>query len=155
MRAYYNILNILREILIGEESINEVTKGSLDDVDLNKKTMYGLGHILINSFVPVNGIVRFNVSVIVMDIVDQTKAATDKMDETAFRGIDNESDVLNTMSAVIMRVIEQLRRGDYNADGYALNSVTSIEPFTERFEDNVAGWVGTFNVDVAHNMEVC
>lgn len=155
MRAYYNVLDKLKEILEADPDVNTVTRGTIDEVAIKKITLYSLAHIMINSLSVNRGVVTFNISVIVMDIVNHVKEASDKLDETGFRGVDNEDDVLNTTSAIVVRLIEKLRRGDPHNDGYALNGNPSAEPFTDRFKDNVAGWVVTFNIDTAHNIKLC
>lgn len=156
MITYYDILDKLKTILISDNDVNTVTRGSLDDVALNKYTSYPLSHIIVNNVDLVsNGIHRYNISVIAMDIVDLTKSANANLEDIAFRGIDNEDDVLNTQLAVLTRLAEVLRKGDAYLDGYYLNGDPSCEPFTERFQDNVAGWVLTFNLDVYHDMTIC
>lgn len=151
MTAYYGVLDTLKTILDADVSVNTVTKGALDDVALNKSTIYSLAHVMVNGFTPQGAATRFNISVICMDVVDISKEPITDI----FRGNDNEDDVLNTQSAVVTRMLDQLRRGDIQDDGYHLVSVNSIEPFTDRFEDKVAGWVATFDIDVYNDMTIC
>ena len=93
----------------------------------------------------------YNVSVIAMDIVDINK------DETtdSFRGNDNEDDVLNSMLTVLVRFYERLRRGDLFSDLYQIGEGVTIEPFTDRFEDKVAGWTITMDIIVPNGVSIC
>ena len=100
MRAYYNVLNKLKTILSADVDVNTVTEGMIDEVSLRKKTIYSLAHIIINSAVPIGNVMRFNVSVIVMDVVDITKEETTDL----FKGNDNEQDVFNTTLSVLTKM---------------------------------------------------
>ena len=86
-----------------------------------------------------------------MDIVDISKEETSDL----FVGNDNEQDVLNTQLAVINRLVEVLRRGDLRSELYQLDGDVTCEPFTERFENNLAGWAATFDVLVPNTMTIC
>ncbi|QCZ35045.1 hypothetical protein D8Z79_025735 (plasmid) [Escherichia fergusonii] len=85
-----------------------------------------------------------------MDIVDISKGeATD-----TFRGNDNEQDVLNTQLAVGLRLVEVLERGGSN-NTFMMRGTPTFEPFTERFENNMAGWAVTFDIYVPNTMLAC
>jgi alpha-amylase/alpha-mannosidase (GH57 family) len=85
-----------------------------------------------------------------MDIVDVSKEhATDK-----FRGNDNEKDVLNEMLAAMLRVVDIIRKGE-NKHRYDLVGEPSLEPFTERFENSLAGWACTMDIMLPNTMNVC
>ena len=151
MTALYDILNKLKELNEAEEGINTVTTGTISEVDLEKRTMYSLAHIIVNNATLINSQVRFNISIIWMDIVDISKEEpTDK-----FRGNDNLHDVLNTLLATGTRVMNILKSGDPIENGYELVGSPTFEPFQDRFEDAVAGWTCTFEVDVPNTMTIC
>jgi hypothetical protein len=86
-----------------------------------------------------------------MDILDISK----EENASKFIGNDNEQDVLNTQLAVINRLCEALRRGDLMKDLWMLDGNVTCEPFTERFENNLAGWVATFDVITPNQMTIC
>ena len=152
MTAYYDILKELQTLYTADIDVNTVTTGSLDEVALGKQTMYSLAHILVNSATTVNSTVQFNISVFVMDVVDDDKTATTDI----FKGNDNLHDVLNTTLATQVRVIEQVRRGSVTESSkLLLQGNPTLEPFTDRFEDKVAGWAATFDISVAHSMTIC
>jgi alpha-amylase/alpha-mannosidase (GH57 family) len=86
-----------------------------------------------------------------MDIVDESKdAVTDK-----FLGNNNEQDVLNTQLAVINRLLELLRRGNLRDELYELTGTPNVEPFTDRFENKVAGWTLSLDVLIPNDMTIC
>ena len=73
---------------------------------------------------------------------------------TGFLGNDNEQDVLNTQLMVVNRFLEVLRRGDL-AEDYELVGTPSVEFFTERFENKLAGVTVTFEMAIANQMGIC
>jgi hypothetical protein len=86
-----------------------------------------------------------------MDIVDKSK----EIETDVFIGNDNEHDVLNTQLAVLNRLLEVLRRGSLSREFYQLDGNVSCEPFTERFENYLAGWTATFDVLIPNTMTAC
>lgn len=147
MTEYYDILNVIKTELDAIPFVTTVTQGSIDDVDLNKQTLFPLSHIITNSAVPTLNTVTFNMSVIAMDIVDISKSETTDI----FNGNDNELDVLNTQFAVLNRLYRKLAMADIDIE----ISNPSFEPFTERFENYLSGWVLTFDVTIYNDMSVC
>jgi hypothetical protein len=150
MKGYYYVLEKLKSELETIPFVNTITQGSLDDIDNYKSTVFPLSHIIINNVTPENNILRFNVSIIAMDIVDFNKEETTDV----FLGNDNEIDVLNTQLTVLIRMYEVLRRGALNdfleADGFP-----TMEPFTERFENYLAGWTMTIDLLIPNEMSIC
>ena len=86
-----------------------------------------------------------------MDIVDVSKEETTDI----FRGNDNEHDVLNTQLAVANKLIETLRSGDLYTTKYQLDGAVSCEPFYDRFENEVAGWVATMDILIPNDINIC
>jgi hypothetical protein len=131
--------------------INTVTEGDIFKVDLAKQTIFPLTHIIVNSSSIENNIIRFNVSILCMDIVDISKnTVTDQ-----FIGNDNEQDVLNTMFAVQNRLYDVLRRGDLYSDNFVTEGNATLEPFSERFENYLAGWTMTLDILMSNSMTIC
>jgi hypothetical protein len=151
MKGFYNLTDKLKEALIAEPFVNTVTFGSLDDVDLNKQTIFPLSHIIVNNTTVGTKTLTFNVSILSMDIVDISK---DEVTDI-FVGNDNEQDVLNTQLALQTRVINTLQRGDLYTDLYQIEGDVTCEPFVDRFENKLAGWAATFDVVVQNDMTIC
>jgi hypothetical protein len=151
MKGFYNLTDKLKDALIAEPFVNTVTFGSLDDVDLNKQTIFPLSHIIVNNTTVGSKTITFNVSILAMDIVDISKAETTDI----FVGNDNEQDVLNTQLALLTRIINILQRGDLYTELYQVQGDVSCEPFVDRFENKLAGWAATFDVVVQNDMTIC
>jgi len=151
MTGFYNVTDKIKTTLEAEPFVNTVTYGSIDDIDLNKQTIFPLSHIMVNNCNVANNTLSFNISIMAMDVVDESKAeVTDD-----FVGNDNEQDVLNTQLEVLNRVISILQRGDVYTDKFQVAGVVGCEPFVDRFENKLAGWVATFDVVVQNDMTIC
>ena len=151
MTEFYDITTDLKNALIASPFVNTVTTGGLEDVDLNKKTIFPLSHIIVNSAVPKSQTVSFNISIIAMDIVDESKDSTVNI----FVGNDNEQDVLNTQFQVLNRLYQQMFHGQLFSDLIQIIGDPTCEPFTDRFENKLAGWTMTFDVEIPNEMTIC
>ena len=151
MQGFYNLTTKIKETLALDAFVNTVTYGDIFEIDLNKQDIFPLSHFIVNNATLNGSTWQFNISLLCMDIVDESKEdVTDK-----FLGNDNEQDVLNTQMAVINRLLELLRRGDLNSELYQLEGSPSIEPFVDRFENKLAGWTLTMDVLVTNDMTIC
>ena len=151
MTGFYDLTQKIKDTLQAEPFVNTVTYGSLDDVDLNKQTIFPLSHIIVNNCNVDSGVLTFNISVLAMDIVDESKLET----TDNFVGNDNEQDVLNTQLAILNRLIALLQRGTLYTDKYQVEGTVGCEPFVDRFENKLAGWTMTFNINTPNEMTVC
>ncbi len=151
MTGYYNLLNKLQTHFNADAIVNTVTQGDIFKVDLNKQTIFPLVHIMVNSCTLDASTVTWNVSIIAMDIVDISKDATTDI----FTGNDNETDVLNTQHAVLNRAYEIIKHGSLAYDLFMVEGTASLEPFTERFENLLAGWTMTFDIVTPNEMTIC
>lgn len=151
MVGFYSVTEVLKNELISSPFVNTVTEGSIFEVDLNKQTIFPLSHIMVNNVTIDQSVMRFNVSIIAMDIVDVSKTETTDI----FVGNDNEQDVLNTQLAVLQRLAASMYNGALNDLGYEIETSPTCEPFTERFENLLAGWTMTFDLVVENQMSIC
>ena len=145
MRQFYNITKTIKDTLEAHSQVNVVTFGDIFDVDLNKQTIFPLSQLMINQASFEGQVVRVNVSVMCMDVVDETKEDPRDQNEP-FYGTNNEQDILNTQLAVINDLVTKLRKGTLYTDLYQLDGNPTCLPFSERFENLLAGWTATFDV---------
>ena len=151
MKGFYEITQQLKDSLIAEPFVNTVTFGNIDDIDLDKQNIFPLSHIIINNCSVGTSTLTFNISILFMGIVDISNSeTTDK-----FRGNDDEQDVLNTQLATAVRIINKLQRGDLFSNLYQVVDDVTCEPFMDRFENKLAGWTATFDVEMQNEMTIC
>jgi len=151
MTGYYNLLDKLKTHFDADVIVNTVTQGDIFKVDLSKQTIFPLLHIMVNNCTLDERTTTWNISLIAMDVVDLSKNATTNI----FLGNDNEIDVLNTQHAVLNRAYEIIKHGSLAYDLFMVEGTASLEPFTERFENYMAGWTMTFDVVTPNEMTIC
>ena len=148
---YFDIIDKLKTHFDGDVLVNTVTQGNLFDIDLSKQTIFPLVHIIVNTASLEGNVVRYNISILAMDIVDITKDE----EENKFDGNDNELYVLNTQLQVLTRCYELLLRGDLWTDKFQIDGNHTCEPFVDRFENKLAGWTMTTDILIPNGMTIC
>ena len=151
IRGFYQLTEAIKEQLLEDKNINTVTTGDITDVNLNKQDIFPLGHIIINSVIDEEQVLRFNISVLATDMVNRSKDPT--IDR--FTGNNNVQDILNTQLAVLNRLTQRLRKGDLYTNMYQLQGNPSMEPFYDRFENELAGWTVTMEVLIYNDINIC
>jgi len=151
MSTFYEITQAIKNKLQEDLFVNTVTTGDIFKVDLNKQTIFPLSHIIVNSVSYQGAVLNYNISILSMDIVDESKGLTTDI----FIGNDNEQDVLNTQLSVANRFLEVLSRGTLAEDYELVNNSASIEFFVERFENKLAGVTTTFDIAIQNPMTKC
>jgi hypothetical protein len=132
-RAFYILLETLKESLLQNSNVKTVTTGDISQIDLSKQTIYPLSHIIINSATNSGQVMSFNVTVLCMDKVNQ----------------------LNTQLAVSNKLYKDLYSGQLRLDGYQVDDDASIEFFFDRFENILAGVAMTLTIQLNNDLNVC
>jgi len=151
IRGFYLLTQKIKDTLLSDLNVNTVTTGDITEVDLNKQTIFPLSHMIVNNVTSSENTLGFNISILAMDIVDQSKDVVTDI----FLGNDNEQDVLNTQLAVLNKLVQKLRIGQLHRDLYQVLGDVTLEPFMDRFENQVAGWTATFDVIIQNDINVC
>lgn len=151
VRAYYLITDQIKDQLIADPHVNTVTIGDITDVDLNKQTMFPLSHIIVNNATFEGQFWRMNITVMCMDVVDQSK--NESTDQFVLNN--NEQDILNTQLAVLNKLLSVLSRGTLYTNKYQLDGAATCEPFLDRFENMITGWASTFDVLLQNDIDIC
>jgi len=151
MKGFYQVTETIKNQLLADVNVNTVTSGDITKIDLSKQTMFPLSHIIVNNVGNEDNVLRFNLSVLSMDIVNFSKDETTDI----FRGNNNEQDILNTQLAVLNKLVQVLRGGTLHQDLYQLDGTPNLEPFYDRFENEMAGWALTFDVFIPNEIDIC
>lgn len=138
----YRIIKEIKDVLLDEPFVNTVTEGDIFEVDLNKQTIFPLSHIILNSATHQGNVLSFNITILLMDIINQKDDS-------------NKVDIWNTQLLLATRVLNKLNRADIADEFWELTGNPTYEPFTERFENDLAGWAVTFDVLVRNDITIC
>ena len=151
IRGFYQLTETIKTQLLADVNVNTVTTGDIFDIDLSKQSIFPLCHIVVNNVTTQEQVLLFNITVMAMDVVDESKEATTDI----FRGNNNEQDVLNTQLAVLNKLQMVLRRGTLYSEKFQLEGNPTLEPFYERFENRLAGYAATMDVIIHNDIDIC
>lgn len=151
MTGYYYIINSIKEYLASTGLINTITVGDIYKVDLAKQTLFPLSHIIANNAQLSDNTITLNISILFMDIVDESKTGVINI----FDSNDNELDVLNTQLTIANRFASEFLRGALYSQNIQIIGVPNAEPFVDRFENKLAGWTLTFDLVIPNDMTIC
>jgi len=151
MNSFFRVIDKIKDAVSAEPFNNEVTFGNIGDIDLSKQSLFPLAHITVNNATITENLVQHNMTVFFMDLVDiSNEQVTD-----LYRGNDNRQDILNTQLALATRVMRVLQKSDLYKDKFELINPATCEPFTERFDNMLAGWAVTFDCGTKDEMTYC
>ena len=151
VRGFYQITEQIEAALLSDENVNTVTTGDITDIDLSKNSIYPISHVTVNNANLEENLIRFNISVISMDLVDVSKSETTDI----FVGNNNEQDVLNTQLAVVNKLVQKLRQGTLYQNKFQLDNNPTCEFFTDRFDNQVAGVAATIVIVIPNDIDIC
>ena len=151
MKSFYNIIDSIKDAVNTEPFNSNVSFGDIADIDLKRQSIFPLAHIMVNNATINDNLISFNVTLFLMDLVDVSKSA----DTSLFLGNDNTQDVLNTQIALATRVMRVLQKADLYRNDFELVNPANCEPFEERFDNALAGWAVTFDINAKTEMTYC
>lgn len=154
MTTVYDIISKIKSFLRENPIVNTVTFGDILQVDLNKTTMYPLSHFLLGNVQLTEHTIQITISLLFIDVVDYTKEHNSN-DEGDRQDATNLVDVYNTQLQIANSLVSDLRRGDLYREGYQLVGEPILEPFKDRFENELAGWSVDITLDIKNDLSVC
>jgi hypothetical protein len=149
-KDYNNTIDTLKQLGTNHYQIKTITTGDLWEIDLEKNSYFPLMHIN-----PVNAIagthqMTLNFQIFIMDLV--------------FPSQSNEQDVMSDCLQICNDLIGTFKNGEslfLSNEGideipkYFTDGDISIEPFMERFDNSVTGWVFTLPVIIENEYNTC
>lgn len=147
MRAYYQIIEALNNSLSNNNITQSVTIGDITEVDLNRRTIFPLAHIVPTAGAIEQSFITIDFSITFADVVDISDENA-KNNPEPFLGHNNLQDVHNTQLAAANLLVQSMLRGDLWDNDFKVTTSPTVEPFQDRFENTLAGWVLSFQVEI-------
>jgi hypothetical protein len=151
MREFYKVTEFIKNHFESDEFVQTITHGAVVDLDINKKNIFPLVHMVVNSSQIVQGYVAFNFTIYVMDIRNISK----KQNLDKFYKNDNELDILNTNFAIANRFITKLRIQQDDDNDIRLINDPTVEAITADFSNILDGWQFTIDLAIPNNISTC
>ena len=161
-KTYNNAINTLKQLGIEHEQIATTTTGDIYDIDLEKNTLFPLFHINPVNVATGQSELTYNFQLFVMDVVGERENWTEANIQSADR-LSNEQEVLSSCLQICVDIIGIMRHSKWQGAGeldidepvYFTDGEYTIEPFTERFDNLLTGWVFSIGIVVQNDFQTC
>ena len=166
-KTYNNVTNFLCRLGEYHHQISSVSVGDIYDLNLEKMEKMPLLHINPTSVQTGDSELVYNFQIFICDLVSekddwqtQQQSALTKLVNTK----NNEQEVWNQTLEICTDFIGMLRHSerqslqtvnDINQPIYFTQDQFSIEPFQERFDNLLCGWVFPIGVKVMNDFQTC
>ena len=173
-KTYNNVVNTLLRLGEYHEQISSTSVGDIFSVNIEKMQKFPLLHINPTNVSTGDSQLTYNFQIFVMSQVterenwttNRSQIVTSSNDEfeKLVKTLSNEQDVLNEMLQVCTDFIGMLRHSsrqslegvnDINFPLYFTQDQFTIEPFSERFDNLLTGWVFNIGVLVQNDFQTC
>ena len=169
-KTYNNVVMTLLRMAEYHAQIHTTSVGDIFDIDMEKNTKFPLMHINPVNVTTGQSQLTYNFQIFICDLVNE-KADWTKNEFSKFRDFDkyyktlgNEQNVYNQTLQICTDFIGMLRHSiqqsqdgtnDINAPIYFTQDEFTIEPFIERFDNDLCGWVFNIGILVQNDFQTC
>jgi hypothetical protein len=141
-----NLIDLFEDICTENSGIMSFSFGDIWEIE-TKERDYVVGHLSIENAQYLNNELQYDFKFYIMDLVSKDEG--------------NENDVLSDTLQTIGDIVSKLKNGnvpnthiDFEND-YRLQEGIVCQPFTERFDNDVSGWVADISIRVSFNYSAC
>jgi len=152
---YYNVLDYFKTIMQNHPSITQVQQGDIYEIDTIEYPFYTLGNvsILAANFTP--STTDYTIQLIIADKIknknNESEPRTNAQD-VPFQGVNDVVDIHANTLAIINDLVSYTQ---YSLESFQINSDINNEPFMDRFNNGLAGWVSTFTLTTHNDRPRC
>ena len=153
MVEVYNLIDKIKNHFENDTFVNTVTFGRADKIDLAKTTIFPLADFFITNATMSGNKITFTVYVIILDIVDQSKATPDD-----FYGNTDEQDIMNNtlgIMKIFLKSVEDSRGALAQAQYVMEDEDPECELIYEEQENVLIGWATTIDISVPNTTSIC
>jgi hypothetical protein len=152
---YYNVLNYFKTIMKNHPSIQSVTYGDVDSIDDKQYPEYPLGNVLITDSRFETSTTTFTVQLTIADKqknLNNESSGSTNAQTIPFYGVDDMVDIHANTLAVLNDLTAYTQRG---VQGFEVNGDIICTPFSDRFNNGLAGWVAEFELTTHNDKNRC
>tara|TARA_R110002020_G_scaffold120274_3_gene274193 strand:+ start:1182 stop:1724 length:543 start_codon:yes stop_codon:yes gene_type:complete len=164
-RTYNNSINFLKRLGAAHDQITTTTTGDIFKVDMSIATLFPLMHVNTVNVTTGQTSLKYNFQIFICDLVGEKENWTEANFESADY-LSNEQEVLSSCLQICTDIIAMLsnskwqsanndRTQDINSPVYFTEGEYTLEPFTERFDNLVTGWVFSIPIVVQNDFQAC
>ena len=152
---YYNVLEYFKTIMVNHPSIAQVSQGDIFQVDDNQFTIYPLGHVTILAANFGEKTTDYTIQLVIADKIknknNESEPRTNAM-QVPFYDVDDVVDIHDNTLGIVNDLVSFTQ---YSLESFAINGQVNNEPFAERFNNGLAGFVSTFTLTTHNDRPRC
>jgi hypothetical protein len=152
---YYNVLDYFNTIMSNHPSVGHVTLGTLEDFDTREFPQYPVANISILESDFGQTTTDWTIQLILADKIknknNESNPITNEQ-KIPFYGVDDVVDIHANTLAIINDLTAYTQK---SVDGFAIDDTIINEPFQDRFNNGLAGWVSTFTLTTHNDRPRC
>ena len=152
---YYNTLNYFKTIMSNHPSIQVVTQGDMSDFDTREFPAYPIGNVQIVSTNFGDTITEWEIELTVADKIknkNNESTGSSNAQTIAFYGVDDTVDIHSNTLSILNDLTAYTQK---SVEGFEVNSDIVCEPFSDRFNNGLAGWVARFTLTTHNDKNRC
>jgi hypothetical protein len=135
---FYELIDLIKQLVEDNSFTNKITFGEMSDVDLNKDTTFPLLHIMVDQVTIQEKTMEYRLNLVAADIVD---VIDEDLGVDDYYGNDNTQDVMNTQLKIMTELVNALRKLDLVGTNFTrMQDEPVATPFKDRFDNVIAGW---------------
>jgi putative methionine-R-sulfoxide reductase with GAF domain len=161
-KTYNNAIDTLKQLGAEHEQISTTTTGDIWKIDLAKNTKFPLFHINPINVTTGQSTLTYNFQLFVMDSVTEKENWTEANIQSA-NYLSNEQEVMSSCLQICVDIIGMMRHSkwqgagelDINEPVYFTEGEYTLEPFQERFDNLLTGFVFSIGIVVQNDFQTC
>ena len=160
-KTYNNAIDTLKQLGDEHKQITTTTTGDIWKIDMND-TLFPLFHINPVNVSTGQSELTYNFQLFVMDAVSEKDNWTEANLQSA-NYLSNEQEVMSSCLQICVDIISMMRHSKWQGAGeldiddpvYFTDGEYTLEPFQERFDDLLTGWVFSIGIVVQNDYQAC
>lgn len=161
-KTYTNAIDTLKQLGAEHEQIATTTTGDIWKIDLAKNTLFPLFHINPINVTTGQSSLTYNFQLFVMDSVTEKENWTESNIQSA-NYLSNEQEVMSSCLQICTDIIGMMRHSKWQGAGgldindpvYFTEGEYTLEPFQERFDNLLTGFVFSIGIVVQNDFQTC
>ena len=166
-KTYNNVINTLLRLGEYHEQISTTSVGDIFDINLEKMELFPLMHVNPVSVTTGESELIYNFQIFICDLVSEKSDWQTKQHSELTKLVDtktNEQEVFNQTLEIATDFIGMLRHSsrqslagvnNINEPLYFTQEQFSLEPFQERFDNLLCGYVFQIGIKVMNDFDTC
>jgi hypothetical protein len=164
-KTFNNAIDTLKQLGIEHKQIQTTTTGDIYKIDFNNETLFPLFHINPVNVSTGQSQLTYNFQLFIMDAVTERENWTEANIQSADY-LSNEQEVMSSCLQICTDIIGMFRHSkwqsakadgtqDINVPVYFTEGEYTLEPFQERFDNLLTGWVFSIGIVVQNDFQTC